>query len=280
MKRMLSVFLFAAALVRPAIAEIRAESVAYPAGDVECEGYIAWDDAVEGPRPAVIVAHQWKGLGDYEKRRARELAQLGYLAFALDLYGKGVRPESSEEAGKMAGIYKGDRQLTRLRADAAFETVAAHPLAAGQPVAAIGYCFGGMVVLEMARGGAPLKGVVSFHGSLDTPNPGDAKRIKAKVLALHGADDPYVPAEHVAAFEKEMRDAGVDWQLILYGGAVHAFSDPGAGDDPSKGATYNASADRRSWQAMKAFLAEIFQTAAPQSESRRTVAPALSAGSR
>lgn len=241
----------------PAFAAIQEEVVEYADGDVVLEGYAAWDDAIEGARPGVLVAHAWKGLGDYEKRRARELAGLGCVAFALDLYGKGVRPETAEEAGRLAGSFKGDRPLVRRRAQAGLKALADRPESDDSRLGAIGYCFGGMVVLELGRSGAPVKGVVSFHGNLDTPAPEDAKRIAGKVLVLHGADDPYVPAEQIAAFEKEMRDAGVDWQMVLYGGAVHAFTDPGSGDDPSKGAAYNASADRRSWEAMRDFLAEV-----------------------
>ena len=238
-------------------AEIRTRPVEYSDGDTVLEGYLAWDDAVSDPRPGVLVVHQWKGLGDYEQRRSRELAALGYVALAVDMYGKGVRPGTAEEAGKQAGLFKDDRALTRTRAEAGWQALKDTGLTGDRPIAVMGYCFGGMVALELARSGAPVAGAVSFHGSLDTPNPADASQIKGKILVLHGADDPYVPATQVAAFEKEMRDAGVDWQLVSYGGAVHAFTDPGAGTDPSKGAAYNAAADRRSWQAMKTFFTEI-----------------------
>lgn len=241
------------------LGEVRTEVVEYRDGDLTLEGYLAWDDALQGSRPGVLVVHQWKGLGDYEKRRARELAQLGYAAFALDMYGKGVRPESPQEAGKQAGLFKNDRALTRSRAAAGLRTLASHDLAAGQPVAVMGYCFGGMVALELARSGAPVAGAVSFHGNLDTPDPKDAAQIKGRILVLHGADDPHVPPAQVEAFQKEMRDAGVDWQLVAYGGAVHSFTDTGAGDDPSRGAAYNANADRRSWEAMKDFFAETLR---------------------
>ncbi|HPG01356.1 MAG TPA: dienelactone hydrolase family protein [Kiritimatiellia bacterium] len=239
-------------------AEIQTQIVNYQDGNVQLEGFLAWDNAMQGPRPGVLVVHQWKGLGDYEMRRARELAQLGYVAFAIDMYGKGVRPETAEEAGKLAGIFKNDRALTRTRAAVGLGVLESNPLTADQPIAVIGYCFGGMVALELARSGAPIAGTVSFHGSLDTPHPEDASHIQGKVLALQGADDPYAPPAQVEAFQKEMRDAHVDWQFISYGGSVHAFTDPGAGNDPSKGAAYNAAADRRSWQAMKDFFAEIF----------------------
>ena len=242
-----------------AFGEVKTDVVEYRDGDVPLEGYLAWDDAIEGPRPGVLVVHQWKGLGEYEKRRARELAELGYAAFALDMYGKGIRPEAAAEAGKIAGAFKNDRDLTRTRAAAGLAALASNPLATDQPIAVMGYCFGGMVALELARSGAPVVGVVSFHGGLDTPDPRHAAQIKGKILVLHGADDPHVPPEQAEAFQKEMREAGVDWQLVAYGGAVHAFTDPGAGDDPSRGAAYNASADRRSWKAMKNFFSEVLR---------------------
>ena len=265
--RMLSLFIMAVLAVQSVHGEVQAEPVEYRDGEVVLEGYLAWDDAVQGPRPGVLIVHQWKGLCEYEKRRARELAELGYTAFALDMYGKDVRPENPQDAGKQAGLFKNDRALTRTRAGAALDFLAANEKVAGRPIAVMGYCFGGMVALELARSGAPVAGAVSLHGNLDTPDPADAKKIRGKVLVLHGADDPHVPSEQVAAFEKEMRDAGVDWQLVAYGGAVHAFTDSGAGSDPSRGAAYHAAADRRSRDALKAFLAEVLKTA-PQGGAR------------
>jgi dienelactone hydrolase len=187
------------------------------------------------------------------------LASLGYVALAIDMYGKGVRPQSNEEAGKQAGIYKSDRKLMRSRAQAGLDFLRKHELVDVTRLAAIGFCFGGTTVLELARSGAELDGVVSFHGGLDTPNPADAENIKCKILVLHGGDDPFVPKEHVEAFEEEMRQAGVDWQLIAYGGAVHSFTNPAAGNDNSKGAAYNETADKRSWQALQDFFNEIFK---------------------
>jgi dienelactone hydrolase len=233
--------------------------IEYRQGDATLEGYLAWDDAIEGRRPGVLVVHEWTGLGDYVEARARQLAEMGYVAFAADVYGKGVRPKTPQEAGRQAGIYKKDRLLMRARTQAGLEALRREPTCDPKRVAAIGYCFGGTCVLELARSGAELAGVVSFHGGLDTPNPADAKNIKCKVLVLHGGDDPHVPRKDVEAFEDEMRAAGVDWQLVVYGGAVHAFTNPAAGNDKSRGAAYNAAADRRSWEAMKALFAEIFQ---------------------
>ena len=240
-------------------ATLRTEVVEYKYGDVVLEGYLAYDDAVKGKRPGIIVVHEWWGLNPYARMRTEQLAKLGYIAFAIDMYGKGVRAKDPAEAGTLSGIYRGNRPLMRSRANAGLEVLRNHPLANVNRIAAIGYCFGGTVVLEMARSGAELAGVVSFHGGLSTPNPGDAKNIKGKVLVLHGADDPAVPPDQVIAFQDEMRKAGVDWQMVIYGGAVHSFTNPEAGNDPSRGAAYNEKADKRSWEAMKTFFGEIFK---------------------
>lgn len=240
-------------------AGLRTEVIGYKHGDAGLEGYLAYDDAVKGKRPGVIVVHAWTGLDAYTKRRTGQLAKLGYVAFAIDMYGKGVKAKDAEEAARLAGIYRADRRLMRSRANAGLEVLKKHTLTDAKRIAAIGYCFGGGVALELARSGADIAGVVSFHGNLDTPNPEDAKNIKGKVLILHGADDPIVPIDQVIAFQDGMRKANVDWQMVIYGGAVHAFTNPESGDDPSRGAAYNEKADRRSWEAMKMFFAEIFK---------------------
>jgi dienelactone hydrolase len=237
---------------------IHTETIEYRQGDTLLEGYLAYDQTLEGQRPGVLVIHAWKGLGESEKQRARQLAELGYIAFAADIYGKGIRPETNEEAAAQAGIYRSDRELLRDRANAGLQVLQVHPLTLPQKTAAIGYCFGGGTVLELARSGAPVAGVVSFHGNLDTPDPTDAQKIQGQVLVLHGADDPSVPMEQVQDFIQEMQNAEVNWQLVMYGEAVHSFTDPNAGDDPSKGSAYNAEADRLSWEAMKNFFDEIF----------------------
>ncbi len=240
-----------------AFAAIHTETVEYKHGAAVLEGYLAYDDAVQGKRPGIVLVHDWMGVGPYAKSRAEQIAGLGYVAFAIDMYGKGIRPTDPKDAGAQASIYKSDRKLMRDRAEAGLKVLQSNPLTDPSRIAAIGYCFGGTTVLEMARSGADLKGVVSFHGGLDTPNPNDAKNIKGKVLILHGANDPYAPAKDVRAMEDEMKNAGVDWQLVLYGGAVHSFTNPGSGNDPSKGAAYNSQADKRSWEAMKLFLKEV-----------------------
>ena len=239
-------------------AQLRTETVDYKQGDTTREGYLAYDDSVKGPRPGVLVVHDWMGCDSYAKMRANMLAKLEYVAFAADIYGKGVRPKNPQEAGAQAGKYKGDRALLRARANAALDALKKQSTCDPKRVAAIGYCFGGTTVLELARSGADIAGIVTFHGGLDTPTR-DAKNIKCKVLICHGADDPYVPATDVAALQDELRAAGVDWQMIYYSGAVHAFTRPDSGSDNSKGAAYNEKADKRSWEAMKQFFAEIFR---------------------
>jgi dienelactone hydrolase len=234
------------------------KTIEYADGPTVLEGYLAYDDSLKPPRPGVLIVHEWTGLGSYVKGRAEQLAKLGYIAFAVDIYGKGIRPQNTEEAAAQAGIYRQDRSLMRRRITAGLDWLRQNSLVDPNRIAAIGYCFGGGVVMELARSGASVAGVVSFHGNLDTPHPEDARNIKAKVLVLHGADDPYVGPEQVTAFEKEMREAGVDWQMVVYGGAVHSFTNPASGNDPAKGAAYNAVADRRSWDEMKRFFKEIF----------------------
>jgi len=240
-------------------AAVQTRDVEYRDGDTVLKGYLAWDDAVQGRRPGVLIIHQWMGLTDYERGRARQLAELGYVAFALDMYGKGVRPTNAQEAAAQAGKFRGDRALMRRRARAGLDTLTGSELCDPKRVAAMGYCFGGGCALELARSGAPVVGTVSFHGNLDTPDPADAKNIRGPILVCHGADDPHVTSEQVLAFEQEMRAAKVDWELIAYGNAVHAFTQPGAGNEPSRGAAYNAKADRRSWQAMQDFYKEVFR---------------------
>jgi dienelactone hydrolase len=256
MKKLLP--LLFALLLLPALgrAEVKTETVEYRQGDTVLQGYLAYDTAVKGPRPGVLLIHDWMGCSDHQKEQVQKLAALGYIALAADLYGKGVRPANAQEAGAEAGKYYKDRALLRARGRAGLDFLAARPECDPSRLAVTGYCFGGAGALELARSGAPLKAVVTFHGSLDTPTPEDAKNIKASVLVLHGADDPYVKQEAVKGFMDEMRAAGVDWQVVQYSGSVHSFTDPRAGSDNSKGAAYNATADRRSWQAMKDFLAE------------------------
>lgn len=238
--------------------EIKTEVVAYRDGDVQLEGYLAYDPSVSATRPGIMVVHEWKGHGAYARRRAEMLAREGYVAFACDMYGKGVFAKDHEEAGALAGVFFKDRSKMRARAQAGLDVLRARPFVDKTKLAVIGYCFGGTTSLECARAGfAGVCGVASFHGNLSAPEPASAATLKAKIVVFHGADDAGV-AKGIPAFEAEMRAAKADWQFVSYGGAVHSFTVPEAGDDPSKGAAYDAKADRRSFAALKAFLAECF----------------------
>ncbi|MGH7953398.1 MAG: dienelactone hydrolase family protein [Limisphaerales bacterium] len=241
-------------------AAICTETIGYKHGDAALEGFVAYDNSTRDKRPGVLVVHQWQGITDYEKMRAQQLAQLGCVAFCADIFGKGIHPKTVQEAGATAGKFRGgDRKLLRERVNAGLDELKKNQFVDANRVAAIGYCFGGTTVIELARSGAELNGVVSFHGGLDSPNPSDGKNIQCKVLALAGADDPFQDPKNLAAFEKEMRDSKVDWQITFYGGAVHAFTQPDVDKDNLDGAKYNEHADKRSWEAMKVFFAEIFK---------------------
>lgn len=236
-------------------AELVKENIVYKQGDVALEGYLVYDNANTNPRGGVLVVHEWMGLNDFAKNRADQLAQLGYVAFAADIYGQGVRPNTVEEAGKTAGMYKADRLLLRQRVLAGLSELIKQPLVDPRQVAAIGYCFGGTTVLELARSGTLLKGVVSFHGGLGKGDVGHEK-IVTPILVLHGADDPFVPSAEVADFEQEMTEAQATYTLVQYPGAVHGFTNPNnQGTIP--GALYNKEADEKSWIAMQEFFKTI-----------------------
>ncbi len=239
-------------------AQLQTQPVDYKDGDTALEGYLSVKKGIEGKQPGVLVVPDWMGLRESYKKIADRLAEMGYVAFAADVYGKGVRPSNSQEAAAEAKKYKSDRKLLRQRVVAGLEELKKMPNVDLNRIAAIGYCFGGTTVLELARTGVPIAGVVSFHGGLDSPAPDDGKNIKSKVLALHGADDPFVPPQDVAAFQEEMRKGNVDWQMVYYGDAVHSFTQPQAGTDKSKGNAYNEKADKRSWEHMKQFFREAF----------------------
>lgn len=253
--------LAAALLAGVARADLKRDTIEYMDGQTVLEGYLVYDEAVSVRRPGVLVIHDWMGLGSESNARVRceMLARLGYVAFAADMYGKGVRPRNRDEASAEAGKFYKDRSLFRTRAGVALAYLKSLAQVDSVRVAAIGYCYGGTAVVELARSGAVLAGVVSFHGGLAAAPGDDARNVKCKVLAFHGADDPFVPADQVAAFEKEMTEAKVDWQLVKYSGAVHAFTNPAAGEDPSTGAAYSESADQRSWISMKDFFDEVLK---------------------
>jgi len=234
--------------------------IEYQDGAQAFEGFLAMPSSASKakPVPGVLVIHNWMGVSEETKSKARELAKLGYAAFAADIFGKDERPKTREEAGPIAGRYKSDRALYRKRLTQGLKQLEAVSGVDPSKLAAIGYCFGGLGALELARTGAPIKGAVSFHGGIDSASPDLGKNIQAKVLLLHGADDPFVTAKDLTAVEEEMRANKIDWQLVKYGNAVHSFTERAAGNDNSKGAAYNAEADRRSWAEMQRFFKEIF----------------------
>ncbi|TSE25798.1 dienelactone hydrolase family protein [Tepidimonas aquatica] len=235
---------------------IQTRTIDYTHDGVTFEGLLAWDDTASGPRPAVAVAHAWAGRSAFEDGKARALAEAGYVGFAMDVYGKGKRGSNNEENAALMTPLVQNRPLLQARLGAALATLAQQPEVDAQRLAAIGFCFGGLSVLDMARCGLPLRGVVSFHGLFTPPGNTAGRRIDAKVLALHGWDDPMAKPEAVLAFAQEMTAAGADWQLHAYGGTMHAFTNPQA-NDPGFGTVYSARADARSWQAMRNFLAEV-----------------------
>jgi len=252
----LAVLLFC---LTPVLGKLVTETVDYAdAKSTPLQGYVVYDDAISGKRPGVIIVHDWRGLTDTTKKRAEMIAQLGYLAFAADIYGKGVRPSTVPEYGKQATIYKSDRTLFRERERAAYHALLKQPLLDPTKIAAIGYCFGGTGVIEMAWDGLDLKGVVSFHGGLDAQPLSPGAKIKPKVLALCGADDPFEKPADMKAFEQQLKDDNFDYVIISYGHAQHAFTDEGVDTLNLPGAKYNAAADERSWHAMRGFFQELF----------------------
>ena len=238
-------------------AKVVTEQVVYEHKQTTLKGYMAYDDAMEGRRPGVLVVHEWWGLNEYILRRTEKLARLGYVAFAVDMYGQGISTRDPKEASRMAGHLRG-KPLMRQRALAGLKTLAENERVDPKRIAAIGFCFGGTTVLELAYDGAELVGVVSFHGGLTRLKPEDIAQIKARFLVLHGAEDPFVKPEAITGFQESMTRAGLDWQMIFYGGAVHSFSNPGAGNDKTRGAAYDQKAAERSWKHMLLFFDEIF----------------------
>lgn len=231
--------------------------VAYTEASQQLNGFAATPKKALKQKPGIVVLPAWMGINDHAKEVAEKLAGMGYHAFVADIYGEGNQPANTQQAGEKAGYYKNNPEAYQKRIQAAIDQV----IKAGADkdnIVIIGYCFGGTGALEAARAGMNVKGVVSFHGGLgkDAARPNNA--IKTKVLVLHGADDPYVPQKDIEAFQKEMKDGKADWQMVYYANAVHAFTEKSAGNDNSKGAAYNESADNRSWQHFTDFLNELF----------------------
>lgn len=240
---------------------MKTQSIEYRDGDVTLRGFLAFDEQTPHERPGVLVMPEAFGLGTHAKQRAARLAALGYVALAGDPYGNGLEVKDLQEAVQLANALRADPAKFRQRARVALDTLASLPQVDASRLAAIGYCMGGTFALELARDGAPVKGVVSFHGGLETQRPAVAGQVKAKILVCHGAEDPFVPPAQVNAFAEEMTRAGADWQAILYGGTVHSFTNPDADGAGVPGLAYNRLSDERSWKAMRAFFDEIFGAA-------------------
>jgi dienelactone hydrolase len=237
-------------------AAVQSKKVVYKDGDVECHGYLAWDDAVKGPRPGVLVVHEWWGLNDYAKKRADELAKLGYVAFAADMYGQGKTVDHPKDAGEMAGKVRANVEAWRKRATAALETLKAQPQCDKTKLAAIGYCFGGSTALQLAFAGTDLKAVVSFHGALPVPTAADVKQVKAAILVCHGADDSFIPEKTVKEFREALEKGGVKLDFVSYLGARHSFTVADADKRGIDGLKYNKAADEDSWKRMQKLFAE------------------------
>lgn len=238
------------------LAAIKTQVIEYKQGDTVLEGYLAYDDSTTAKRPGVIVVHEWWGNNDYSRKRAEQLAQLGYAAFAIDMYGKGKTTTEVAKATEWSSAIKADAKLGAARAQAGLDTFKAQPMVDADKIAAIGYCFGGTMVLNMARNNFPLTGVVSFHGDLSNPSA-PATSIKPQVLVCHGAEDTFVPQTAVATFIEEMRKSNANWSLIQYAHAVHAFTNPDAAKANLPGVAYDKTADQRSWKAMQDFFKEV-----------------------
>ena len=238
---------------------IRTRPIEYADGDTVLEGLLAWDDTADTPRPGVMVSHAWAGRRDFEDGKALALAELGYTGFALNLYGKGVRGGNAEENAALMQPFVDDRAMLQARMRLSLETMRAQPEVDGRRVAAIGFCFGGLCVLDLARMGEDLAGVASFHGLLGPPGNTAVNRIIARILVLHGWDDPMATPDQVLALAEELTGQGADWQLHAYGNTMHAFTNPEA-NDPGFGTVYSPAADRRSRAAMTGFLEELFAT--------------------
>jgi dienelactone hydrolase len=239
-------------------AAVQTKKISYKHGDLECQGFLAWDDSVQGARPGVLVVHEWWGLNDYARSRAEQLAKLGYIAFAADLYGEGKSTTHPKEAGEMANKVRMNIEDWRKRAFDALEVLKSQPQCDKTNLAAIGYCFGGSTVLQMAFSGADLKAVVSFHGALPVPTEDEVKNIKAAILICHGADDKFIPAKVIESFRQALDKGGVKYEFVSYPGAVHSFTVPNAESHGMPGIKYDKSADEDSWKRMQALFTEKF----------------------
>ena len=240
-------------------ARVQTREVEYRQGDTVLKGFIAWNDAARGRRPGVLVVHEWWGLNQHARNQARRLAEAGYVGFALDMYGNGKVATHPQDAQAFVAEVTKDPAVLAARFNAALAELKRDPHVDTTRIAAIGYCFGGAVVLGMARSGADLTAVVTFHGALATQTPAEPGKVKARILVLAGGADPFVPPEQVAAFEKEMQAAGARFEVVSYPGAKHGFTNPDAGVYGMPQLAYDAAADRQSWAAMLKLFREVFR---------------------
>ena len=248
----------AVSMTARALADIQTKDIEYKDGDVVLQGTLAWDDSVKEKRPGVLVVHEWWGCNDYTKSRAKQLAALGYVAFACDMYGKGVTTTDPAQAGKLAGAIRKDQAAYRARAAAGLKVLADQPNVDASKLGAIGYCFGGTTVLQLACSGADVKAVVAFHGGLFKPTAEDAKAVKGTVLICNGAADTFIAPDDRKALLEAFETNGVDYVFVDYAHAVHTFTNPDAGKAGMPGVAYNEKADKRSWQAMQDLFREKF----------------------
>ncbi len=251
--------MFATAIAHAAV---QGKEVSYVANGTILKGYVAYDDAVKGKRPGILVVHEWWGHNEYARMRARMFAEQGYTALALDMYGNGKQAHHPDDAGKFSSEVSKNEKLAKARFDAALNLLKKERTVDAGNIAAVGYCFGGSVSLNMARIGEPLKAVLSFHGGLGTDHPAEAGKVKARIASFTGEDDPFIPATQVAAFREEMDKAGVTYKVVTYPGARHAFTNPEAdkyGEEFKLPLAYNAAADKASWEEGLAFLADAFK---------------------
>jgi len=249
------------AMAASARAEVKTRAIMYQYDGVQFKGHLAWDDAAKGKRPGVLVVHEWWGLNDYARKRAEQLAGLGYIAFACDMYGEGKHTEHPREAGQFAGAVRKNIEVWQGRAQAALKVLVDQPQVDAKKVAAIGYCFGGSTALQLAFTGAELKAVVTFHAGLAVPDAKQAKAIKAKLLICHGAADKFIPEETAGKFRAALEEAKVDYAMVYFGNAKHSFTVKGIDAKEVPGLAYNAEAERRSWQYMRLLFNEVFNEA-------------------
>jgi dienelactone hydrolase len=240
-------------------AKITTKTISYQHDGVNLEGFLAYDDSLKGKRPAVLVVHEWWGLNDYVRSRAEQLAGMGYVAFALDMYGKGKVTQHPSQAGEWMKQIRSNVYQWQQRALAGLEVLKNHPKTDVDRIAAIGYCFGGATVQQLAYSGADIRGVVSFHGSLLLPISEQIQKVKAKILICHGAADPFTKRGELEKYISAMESSALDYRMAIYGGARHGFTNPGANKIGMDGLKYSKSADLRSWADMKVFFTEIFQ---------------------